>query len=98
MNYLKTPTFRSEAWLAAVRKLPCVCCKRDGPSEAAHRNEGKGMGIKTDDCYTVPLCHWCHQSFDQGVGFGTKHEKRVMFDAWWMLTIRDLAREGLVKA
>jgi hypothetical protein len=93
--YLKQPTYRSEAWRRAVASLPCVCCMREG-SQAAHRNEGKGMGLKTSDAWTVPLCPSCHSEFDQGRRWD-KQTKREMFDAWLILTIDALAREGLVK-
>ena len=97
MNCLKQPTFRSEAWRRAVASLPCVCCMKDGPSQAAHRNEGKGMSLKVSDALTVPLCPECHSEFDQGRKWG-KIEKREMFDSWLILTIDKLAREGLVRA
>lgn len=96
MNYLKTPTFRSEAWRRAVASLPCAWCMKDGPSQAAHRNEGKGMGLKTSDAWTVPLCPQCHAEFDQGRTFG-KQEKREAFDALLIATIDHLAQKGLVK-
>lgn len=41
--------FRSKKWLQAVRDIEfCVLCGRYGV-QAAHRNEGKGVGIKVDD-------------------------------------------------
>lgn len=98
MNYLKTPTFRSEPWRRAVASLPCICCKREGDTQAAHANHlEKGMGIKAPDCWTVPLCTACHREFDQGRRW-SKHEKRELMDAWLILTLRDLATKGLVKA
>jgi len=32
----------------------------------AHRNEGKGMGIKVSDALVAPLCWGCHYILDQG--------------------------------
>lgn len=97
MNYLKIPQHRSEAWLRAVASLPCICCKRDGETQAAHVNHrDKGMGIKAPDCWTVPLCVSCHREFDQGRTW-TKQQKRELMDEWLILTIRDLALKGLVK-
>lgn len=50
--------------LAFVRLLPCVCCGKLGPSEAAHVRIGGdgGMGLKPPDRLTVPLCgpFGCH--------------------------------------
>lgn len=49
---------RSAEHLAFVRRLPCVVCFKDGPSEAAHvRNKTDGgTGLKPSDRFTVPLC------------------------------------------
>lgn len=48
--------------LALVRQLPCLSCDADPTREAAHLRLGvpKGMGLKSDDRWTVPLCHDCH--------------------------------------
>lgn len=54
--------------LTQIRALPCVRCQAPPPSQACHANWGefgKGMGIKADDEYTIPLCHACHQWLDQ---------------------------------
>jgi hypothetical protein len=47
---------RSGRYLRWVASLPCAHCGRDGPSQAAHSDEGKGMGIKAGDNLTYPLC------------------------------------------
>ena len=58
--------FRSKKWLQAVRDIEfCVLCGRYGV-QAAHRNEGKGVGIKVDDCLTAALCVDCHSRIDNG--------------------------------
>jgi hypothetical protein len=92
----KQNTYRSEAWRRAVASLPCACCMREGPSQAAHINQGKGMGLKTHDCWTFPLCPDCHREFDQG-GKWSKADKRAMGDTWVLLTVAELAKQGLVK-
>lgn len=54
--------------LAQIRQLPCCQCLAPPPSQACHANWGefgKGMGIKADDSYTIPLCHDCHVWLDQ---------------------------------
>lgn len=96
--FLKTPQHRSESWRRAVASLPCVCCMREGATQAAHPNHrDKGMGLKAPDCWCVPLCVDCHAEFDQGSRW-TKQEKRELMDEWIIQTIRDLATRGLVKA
>lgn len=87
----KEITFRSEAWLAAVRALPCVKCGK--PAEAAHRNEAKGAGIKADDALTAALCREHHFEIDQGSGM-TREQRRAEIDRCIVLTVRELARAG----
>ena len=67
----KDSPVRSEAYRRAVASLPCIACGIYGYSQHAHGNEGKGMGLKTDDRTGVPLCcarpgeEGCHTKFDQ---------------------------------
>lgn len=68
---------RSTKRLNEIRALPCVRCGYPH-SQAAHSNfseHGKGKGIKADDKYTIPLCHICHQWFDQYRGMGLVESK-----------------------
>ncbi|MDP7799253.1 DUF968 domain-containing protein [Acinetobacter baumannii] len=68
---------RSTKRLNEIRALPCVRCGYPH-SQAAHSNSGKhgkGKGIKADDKYTIPLCHNCHQWFDQYRGMGLVESK-----------------------
>lgn len=54
--------------LTQIRALPCVRCQAPPLSQACHANWGqfgKGMGIKADDSYTIPLCYDCHVWLDQ---------------------------------
>jgi len=96
VNYLKRPTFRSEAWLRAVASLSCVQCGRIDV-QAAHRNQGKGMSVKTDDCLTAALCVTCHSMIDQGPEL-TRDMRREMMDEAIRRTWVQLAREGLIRA
>jgi len=95
--YLKRETHRSEAWRRAVAALPCAWCMKEGPSQAAHRNEGKGMGLKAPDCWTFPLCNSCHAEFDQGKSL-SKGMRRELADKWVLETVRKLAEDGVIKA
>lgn len=95
--YLKQPRHRSEKWLKAVASLPCVHCGIEGETQAAHRNEGKGMGMKVDDCLTAALCFKCHSKVDQGSEM-TREARREFMDTAILSTLVQLARKGLVKA
>jgi hypothetical protein len=92
----KETTYRSEKWLAAVRALEyCVLCGKHG-AVAAHRNEGKAMSAKVDDCLTAALCTPCHEAIDSGKGL-EREERRARIDSAILLTLVKLARDGKVK-
>lgn len=92
----KDVPFRSEAWLKAVRSLPCMRCFAEGQSQAAHRNQGKAMQSKTDDSLTAALCVACHNEIDSGKDM-TRQERREALDVAVLMTLRALARRGLVR-
>lgn len=50
----------------------CQNCGKIVPGcEPAHANSsryGKGMSIKSHDCFHAALCHECHSELDQGRG------------------------------
>lgn len=52
-----------------LRLMTCCCgCSRPSPSDVAHSNaaiHGKGMAIKSNDEFTIPLNRICHAKFDQ---------------------------------
>ena len=96
MNYLKTPTFRSEAWRRAVASLPCVLCYREGATQAAHRNEGKSLALKVTDAWTAALCTECHAEIDNGKAL-SRDERRQKMDVAILLTIKELADRGSLK-
>lgn len=62
---------RSERYRRIVAALSCACCGIAGHSQAAHPNEGKGMGLKADDRLCFPMCadrpgeRGCHSLLDQ---------------------------------
>lgn len=83
--------YRSSKWLQAVREIDCcVLCGRWGV-QAAHRNEGKGMGLKVDDCLTAALCPECHARIDNGRDM-SREERRAEMDRAIVLTLRELGR------
>ncbi|WP_249178627.1 nuclease domain-containing protein [Burkholderia cenocepacia] len=83
----KKATGEDAKYLAACRGEPCyllirgICPRRSADETVvpAHRNEGKGMGLKVPDRLTVPACYWCHAEYDQGHKL-TRDEKREMWN------------------
>ena len=68
---VKENAIRHEGYRRLVASMRCCWCGREGRSNHAHENEGKGMGMKVDDRRAMPLCvedmgqHGCHYAFDQ---------------------------------
>jgi hypothetical protein len=97
----KERAIRSPAYLRAVAGLPCCNCERDGASQAAHINRGKGMSLKAPDNHTFPLCatvggkQGCHEMYDQ-YKLGDKHASAEMGQAWAQQTYNTLKRAGQV--
>ena len=79
----KKPPFRSKAYRRLVSALPCAHCKRPGPSQCAHADEGKGLAIKASDLETYPLCadtpgrRGCH-SLIGASGMFTREQRRAL--------------------
>jgi hypothetical protein len=58
-----------EAYLAAVRALPCCGCGAAAPSDPHHAATWlRGLGQKCDDDKAIPLCRACHDEFHDGRG------------------------------
>lgn len=81
----KQNALQNEAYMAAVRKLPCARCGVVGFTQFCHADEGKGLGIKTDcrlgwpGCGPhgdEPGCHWF-----VGTSGRMKREDRRAFEA-----------------
>lgn len=93
MIVYKNIPYRSDEWLKAVRSLEyCVLCGAYGV-QAAHRNEGKGAGMKTSDCLTAALCPECHSEIDQGKQMD-RNERRATMNAAIVLTVEQLVKSG----
>ncbi len=89
-------TYRNEKWLNAVRSISlCVRCGRYGV-QAAHRNEGKGMGMKVGDHLTAALCPVCHAEIDRGKTM-TRDERRAEMDRAIVQTLDVLVQLGKIK-
>lgn len=78
----KDAPVRSEAYRRIVADLACAFCGVVGYSQAAHAEENKGLGIKSDDRTCVPLCcdrpgvRGCHSKMGQGALL-TKEKRRI---------------------
>ena len=83
----KAAPVRDEAYRRLVATLPCAHCKRHGPSQCAHADEGKGLGIKASDRDTYPLCadepgrRGCH-SLIGASGMFTREQRRTLERAY----------------
>lgn len=61
----KSSPVRSREYMDFVKEHPCCVCSSSPPSDPHHFGPAgtKGMGLKTDDLRTVPLCRGCHDQF-----------------------------------
>lgn len=83
--------FRSEKWLAAVRSIGrCMHCDCVCQPDPAHRNEGKGVGLKQHDSLVAALCRECHRLLDQGSSL-TREERRSMWNRAYVRTMEWLS-------
>ena len=94
--------WRSDAYLALVRSLPCSACGIYGHTQAAHSNQirmGKSRGMKASDASAMPLCGprnfnpGCHANHDQG-GKLSKAQWKSFEDQHICKTIYDLIDDG----
>lgn len=82
--------------LIAARDAPCMSCGADDSTiVAAHRNEGKGMGIKVPDYQVAYLCYQCHSELDNGTSM-TRDERRAFWNSAYVKTVAYWFRNGLV--
>lgn len=99
-SYAKEAPVRSETYRRAVASLPCAICGVHGYSQAAHANQGKGMGMKACDLTCFPACgprpgiQGCHAALDQGALF-TKAVRRELEPVWAADTQRKIQAMGL---
>ena len=88
----RQPAFRSEKFRRLVASLPCQHCGVDGRTQAAHRNEGKGMGLKTSDALVAALCVECHAELDNGKRL-SRPERQDMWNRAYINTIQALIEQ-----
>lgn len=88
-----TYTADEKRWRAAVLNIECcVLCGRYG-TEWAHRNEGKGMGLKVAPHLTAALCRTCHEEIDNGKTMARDQRRSEMNEAI-VRTLDQLVRNG----
>lgn len=75
ISHPKPFTWRNEKHRRNVAALNCVVCGRHGPSQCAHMNATKGLGLKADDSLCFPACPPCHSAHDQGGVYGSKEAR-----------------------
>lgn len=88
-----------KAMLAAAPKLmpaPLESDRVPDGIQVAHRDFGKGMGMKTKAWMTCPLCLACHQELTDGKKYN-RDEKRALMDRAIVNTHDLLIQSGKVK-
>lgn len=86
-------TATERRWQAAVHSLEtCSRCGAHGV-QWAHRNFGKGMGMRVSPDQSAALCLSCHTAIDQYQGM-TREQSRAEMDAAIVETHRRLILAG----
>lgn len=93
----KQPPYRSEAYRRLVAALACAHCRRPGPSQCAHGDEGKGLAMKSSDLTCFPLCadepgrRGCHSMIGAS-GMFTREQRRALEQTYAAQTRKTLGR------
>jgi hypothetical protein len=88
--------YRNTKLIKLVRDIPCQHCGIQSETIcAAHRNEGKGMGIKVSDALIAALCFECHYKLDMGKDLN-KEEKRDMWNRAYIGTMQYLWEHEMI--
>lgn len=89
--------YRNKKLLEKMRELPCaVCGAENGTVIAAHRNEGKGMGLKVSDALVTPMCFVCHTNLDHGKHM-SREERREQWNLAYINNIKYMIENGHLK-
>lgn len=56
---------RNKEHLKYIATLPCMICGNSSQAHHLLRAEARGMGLKTGDNWSVPLCYNHHSSLHQ---------------------------------
>ena len=88
--------YRNPKLIKLLRELPCQVCGIHSETVcAAHRNEGKGIGIKVSDALVAAMCHSCHTELDNGKTL-TKEERRAMWNRAYVGTMQYLLEHNMI--
>jgi len=88
--------YRNTKLTKLLRQLPCQHCGIQSETVcAAHRNEGKGMGLKNSDALCAALCVECHVQLDNGKAL-TKEERRDMWNRAYIKTMQYLFEHDMI--
>lgn len=88
---LKSPRFRSRAYLAYVASLGCCICGQPGIGHHLLRGASHGMGLKAGDDHVIPLCDLHHRALHlngnetrylDAHGIDGPELARTIFDRW----------------
>lgn len=86
-------TAADRRWFEAVATIPLCVLWHDTGEHVAHRDEGKGMGLKTASHMTARLCAACHHEIGNGNKLA-RAERRALMDRAIVLTHDALIRNG----
>ena len=79
----KQNAWSCEAYRRLVAAMDCIHCGRGWPNQCAHSDEGKGLGIKSDDRGCFALCadepgrKGCHTLIG-ALGLFTRDQRRLL--------------------
>ena len=96
----KENPLRSEEYRRLVAALPCMNCRVNDNSQAAHPNTNKAKGMKADDRLCFPLCAvrfnapGCHYLFDQHQLF-PRSQRAAVEQMWAAETRARILADGL---
>jgi hypothetical protein len=89
--------YRNKKLLEKMRDLPCMSCgTEDGTVVAAHRNEGKGMGLKVSDALVAALCVRCHYELDQSKTM-SREDRREFWNQAYIKTMQHMIENEFFK-
>lgn len=97
MKFPKAKPVRNEKYRRWVASLPCMACGIEGYSQAAHPNQGRGLGQKASDLDCFPLCctrpgHMGHHVEHDQLICMTLDDRREL-EAKYIARMRELAAD-----